>query len=170
VVQPLLAATVLSMVLSPVLIRHNRRITRALLGESGPPQSEAMRETRAALAVAGRDHVVICGFGRVGQNIARVLETTGFEFIALEVDAYRIRAGRQAGDPVIYGDAGEVKVLENVGVAHASCVVITFASPEVALRILRAVRELRKDVPERPKWCPKPSRPASCCCRTCCCC
>jgi monovalent cation:H+ antiporter-2, CPA2 family len=146
-VQPLLAATVLSMVLSPILIRHNRRITRALLGESGPPHSEAMRETQATLAVAGRDHVVICGFGRVGQNIARVLETTGFEYIALELDAYRIRAGRQAGDPVIYGDAGEVKVLENVGVAHASCVVITFANPEVALRILRAIRELRKDVP-----------------------
>ena len=147
VVQPLLAATVLSMVLSPLLIRHNRRITRALLGESGPPISEAMRETQATLAVAERDHVVICGFGRVGQNIARVLEQTGFEYIALELDAYRIRAGRQAGDPVIYGDAGQVKVLENVGVAHASCVVITFANPEVALRILRAVRELREDVP-----------------------
>jgi monovalent cation:H+ antiporter-2, CPA2 family len=147
VVQPLLAATVLSMVLSPLLIRHNRRITRALLGESGPPISAAMRETQATLAVAERDHVVICGFGRVGQNIARVLEQTGFEFIALELDAYRIRAGRQAGDPVIYGDAGEVKVLENVGVARASCVVITFAIPEVALRILRAVRELRGDVP-----------------------
>jgi len=147
VVQPLLAATVLSMVLSPLLIRHNRRIARAVLGESGPPQSTAMRETQATLAVAERDHVIICGFGRVGQNIARVLETTGFEFIALELDAYRIRAGRQAGDPVIYGDAGEVKVLENVGVAHASCVVITFANPEVALRILRAVRELRDDVP-----------------------
>jgi CPA2 family monovalent cation:H+ antiporter-2 len=146
-VQPLLAATVLSMVLSPILIRHNRRITRALLGESGPPNSEAMRETRATLAVAERDHVVICGFGRVGQNIARVLEQTGFEFIALELDAYRIRLGRQAGDPVIYGDAGQVKVLENVGVAQASCVVITFANPEVALRILRAVRELRADVP-----------------------
>src|SRR6202034_1046730 len=106
--------------------------------------SEAMRETRATLAVAERDHVVICGFGRVGQNIARVLETTGFEFIALELDAYRIRLGRQAGDPVIYGDAGQVKVLENVGVAHASCVVITFTNPEVALRILRA---LRADVP-----------------------
>jgi monovalent cation:H+ antiporter-2, CPA2 family len=147
VVQPLLAATVLSMVLSPFLIRHNRRITRALLGESGPPQSAAMRETQATLAVAGRDHVVICGFGRVGQNIARVLEQTGFEYIALELDAYRIRVGRQAGDPVIYGDAGQVKVLENVGVAHASCVVITFANPDVALRILRAVRELRADVP-----------------------
>src|SRR5450755_1435523 len=147
IVQPLLAATVLSMVLSPLLIRHNRRITRAFLGESGPAHNEAMREAQATLAVADRDHVVICGFGRVGQNIARVLEQTGFEYIALELDAYRIRLGRQAGDPVIYGDAGQVKVLENVGVAHASCVVITFTNPEVALRILRAVRELRNDVP-----------------------
>ena len=147
VVQPLLAAIVLSMVLSPILIRHNRRITRALLGESGPPISAAMRETQATLAVAERDHVIICGFGRVGQNIARVLEQTGFEFIALELDAYRIRAGRQAGDPVIYGDAGQGKMLENVGIARASCVVITFANPEVALRILRSVRELRDDVP-----------------------
>jgi monovalent cation:H+ antiporter-2, CPA2 family len=138
---------VLSMVLSPFLIRHNRRITRALLGESGPPHTEAARETAATLAVAERDHVVICGFGRVGQNIARVLEQTGFEYIALDLDPYRIRVGRQAGDPVIYGDAGQGKVLENVGVQRASCVVITFAHPEVALRILRAVRELRADVP-----------------------
>jgi len=147
VVQPLLAATVLSMVLSPVLIRHNRRITRVLLSESGPPRTEAMRETAATLAVAGREHIVICGFGRVGQNIARVLEQTGFEYIALDLDPYRIRQGRQAGDPVIYGDAGQIEVLQNVGLARASCVVITFASPEVALRILRAVRDLRGDVP-----------------------
>jgi monovalent cation:H+ antiporter-2, CPA2 family len=147
VVQPLLAAIVLSMVLSPLIIRHNRRITRIFLGESGPPRTEAMRETRATLAVAERDHVVICGFGRVGQNIARVLEQTGFEYIALDLDPYRIRVGREAGDPVIYGDAGEVTVLENVGIAHASCVVITFAGPEVALRILRSVRGLRVDVP-----------------------
>ena len=147
VVQPLLAAIVLSMVLSPILIRHNRRITRAVLSEFGPPGSAAMRDTQATLAVAEREHVVICGFGRVGQNIARVLEQTGFEYIALDLDAHRIRAGRQAGDPVIYGDAGEAKVLENVGVARASCVVITFANPEVALRILRAVRDLRGDVP-----------------------
>jgi monovalent cation:H+ antiporter-2, CPA2 family len=147
IVQPLLAATVLSMVVSPLLIRHNRRITRAVMGEAGPPGSEGMREVRATLAVAGREHVVICGFGRVGQNIARVLEQTGFEYIALDVDPYRIRAGRQAGDPVVYGDATQIKVLENVGVARANCVVITFAGPEVALRILRSVHELRPDVP-----------------------
>ena len=147
VVQPLLAATVLSMVISPVVIRHNRRITRAFLGEAGPPRTEARASDLATLAVAERDHVIICGFGRVGQNIARVLEQTGFEYIALDLDPYRIRMGRQAGDPLIYGDAGEVKVLENVGLARASVVVVTFANPEVALRILRSVRALRAEVP-----------------------
>jgi monovalent cation:H+ antiporter-2, CPA2 family len=146
-VQPLLAATVLSMVLSPIIIRHNRRITRTLLRESGNPLTAAMRRDQATLAVAERDHVVICGFGRVGQNIARVLEQTGFEYIALDLDPYRIRMGRQAGDPVVYGDAGQLEVLQNVGLAHASVVVITFANPEVALRILRSVRGLRSDVP-----------------------
>ncbi len=147
IVQPLLAATVLSMVLSPLIIRHNRRITRVILRESGSPLTEAMRQERITLSVAQRAHVLICGFGRVGQNIARVLEQVGFEYIALDLDPYRIRLGRQAGDPVMYGDAGEVKVLENVGIARASVVVITFANPEVSLRILRAVRELRIDVP-----------------------
>jgi monovalent cation:H+ antiporter-2, CPA2 family len=147
VVQPLLAATVLSMVLSPLIIRHNRRITRIILHESGNPQTEAIRQERITLAAADREHVVICGFGRVGQNIARVLEQTGFEYIALDVDPYRIRTGRQVGDPVVYGDAAQGKVLENVGVAHASVVVITFANPDVSLRILRSVRELRPDVP-----------------------
>jgi CPA2 family monovalent cation:H+ antiporter-2 len=147
VVQPLLAATVLSMVLSPLIIRHNRRITRIILRESGNPLTEAMRQERITLAVADREHVVICGFGRVGQNIARVLEQTGFEYIALDVDPYRIRTGRQVGDPVVYGDAAQGEVLENVGVARASVVVITFANPDVALRILRSVRELRPDVP-----------------------
>jgi monovalent cation:H+ antiporter-2, CPA2 family len=147
IVQPLLAATVLSMVISPLIIRQNRRITRVILRETGNPQTEAMRQERVTLAAADREHVVICGFGRVGQNIARVLEQSGFEYIALDVDPYRIRTGRQAGDPVVYGDAGQVKVLENVGLAQASVVVITFANPDVALRILRAVRELRADVP-----------------------
>ncbi len=147
IVQPLLAATVLSMVLSPLIIRHNRRITRIILRETGNPLTEAMRHEQVTLAAAEREHVVICGFGRVGQNIARVLEQSGFEYIALDVDPYRIRMGRQVGDPVVYGDAGQIKVLENVGVADASVVVVTFANPDVALRILRAIRELRTDVP-----------------------
>jgi monovalent cation:H+ antiporter-2, CPA2 family len=147
IVQPILAAIVLSMVLSPFVISNNRRITRSLMSETGPPKSGAVSDVQATRALAERDHVVLCGFGRVGQNIARVLESKGFEYIAMDLDPYRIRAGRQAGDPVIYGDAGQIEVLQNVGLAHASCVVITFASPAVSLRILASVRKIRTDVP-----------------------
>ena len=145
--QPLLAAMVLSMVLSPLLIRYNRRVARALLGERGPPASALEREAAAEQALARREHVVLCGFGRVGQNIARVLESLGFEYLALDLDPARIRLARQAGDPVIYGDSADEELLQRAGVDTASAVIITFADPAVSVGIVRSVRRLRADVP-----------------------
>jgi len=147
IVQPLLAAIVLSMVASPLIIRHNKQITRWLLRESGPASTALARELAATHAVARREHVLLCGFGRVGQNIARVLEEMGFEYIALDNNPARVRAARQAGDPIVYGDAGQEEVLESVGLDRVSVVVISFADSSLALRILAAVRQLRPGVP-----------------------
>jgi CPA2 family monovalent cation:H+ antiporter-2 len=146
VIQPLLAATVLSMVLSPLLIRYNNRLTASLLHRTRE-LSELQRELASTRTVAQRNHVVMCGFGRVGQNLARALERHGFEYIALDMDPKRVQQARQAGDPVIYGDAGDREILEAVGLEHCSVLVISFADPDLALRILRAVREMRSDVP-----------------------
>ncbi len=145
--QPLLAAMVLSMVLSPLLIRYNRRIARVLLGERGPPASALEREAAAEVALARREHVVLCGFGRVGQNIARVLESQGFEYLALDLDPARIRLARQAGDAVLYGDSADEELLRQAGIDVASAVIVTFANPAVSVGIVRSVRRLRADVP-----------------------
>ena len=145
--QPLLAAMVLSMVLSPLLIRYNRRIARFLLGERGPPGSALEREAAAEVALARREHVVLCGFGRVGQNIARVLESLGFEYLAVDLDPARIRLARQAGDAVVFGDSADEELLKEVGLDTASAVIVTFAKPAVSVGIVRAVRRLRADVP-----------------------
>ena len=75
ITQPVLAAITLSMVLSPFLIRHNKRIARLVLRESGPAQTELARIEAATQALAAREHVILCGYGRVGQNVARVLES-----------------------------------------------------------------------------------------------
>ncbi|HQW07695.1 MAG TPA: cation:proton antiporter [Steroidobacteraceae bacterium] len=147
IVQPLLVATVLSMVLSPLILRNNKRIARFVLRERGPRTTALGRENDAADAVARREHVVLCGFGRVGQNIARVLEAQNFEYIALDLDPVRIRAARQAGDPVVFGDSADEDVLTKVGLASASAVIITFANPAVSIGILRSIRRLRADVP-----------------------
>jgi CPA2 family monovalent cation:H+ antiporter-2 len=146
-VQPLLTAIVISMVISPLLIRHNKSIARWILRERRPEATALQREVESTRAVARRDHVLICGFGRVGQNIARVLEQLGFEYIAVDLDPARVRAARDAGDPVVYGDAGNPEVLELVGLDRSSVVVISFADTKLALHSLDAIRKERPNVP-----------------------
>lgn len=145
--EPLLVAIVLSMVLSPLILSNNKRIARLLLREKGPPVTAMQREAAASREIAARDHVILCGFGRVGQNVARVLELQGFEFIALDLDPARIRAARQTGDPVLFGDSSDEDMLTEAGLANASAVVVSFSDPSTALGILRSIRRLRADVP-----------------------
>src|SRR5579859_7977147 len=147
IVQPLLIAIVLSMVASPLILSNNKRVARALLREEGPAPTAVEREDAATSGIARREHVILCGFGRVGQNVGRVLESQGFEYIALDLDPARIRAARQAGDPVIYGDSSDEELLARAGLSHASAVVISFSDPATSIGILRSLRRLRPDVP-----------------------
>ena len=104
--QPLLLSLVLSIVLSPLLLNHNKRSARCLLRQDGPPRTAFERESAATREIGRRAHVILCGFGRVGQNVARVLESQGFEYIALDLDPARIAAARQAGLPGPAPDGG----------------------------------------------------------------
>ena len=145
--EPLLVAIVLSMVLSPLILNNNKRVARLLLRERAPAPTASEREDAATGQIARREHVILCGFGRVGQNVARVLESQGFEYIALDLDPARIRAARQAGDPVVFGDSADEELLATAGVANASAVVISFSDPATSIGILRSVRRLRPHVP-----------------------
>jgi K+:H+ antiporter len=145
--EPLLVAIVLSMVLSPLILNNNKRVARALLHEHAPSRTASEREDAATHEIAAREHVILCGFGRVGQNVARVLESQGFEYIALDLDPARIRAARQAGDPVIFGDSSDEELLAKAGLAAASAVVISFSDPATSVGILHSVRRLRPEVP-----------------------
>ena len=147
IAQPLLVALVLSLIASPLLIRFNRRIARLLLGERGPPVTPLDREAQFNSELAAREHVILCGFGRVGQNIARVLESQGFEYLAIDLDPARIRLARGAGDPVVFGDCSDEELLQNVGLDTATAVIVTFANPNVSIGIVHAIRRLRGDVP-----------------------
>jgi len=145
--EALLVAIVLSMVLSPLILNNNKRVARFLLREHAPAHTAAEREDAATKGIGQREHVILCGFGRVGQNVARVLESQGFEYIALDLDPARIRAARQVGDPVLFGDSADEEMLAKAGLAHASAVVISFSDPATSIGILRSVRRVRPEVP-----------------------
>ena len=145
--QPLLVAIALSMMVSPFIIANNKRVVRFLLREKGPPGTAIERENAATGEMAKREHVILCGFGRVGQNVGRVLESHGFEFIAMDLDPARVRAARQAGDAIIYGDSADVELLMRAGLESANAVVISFSDPNTSVGILRSIRSVREDVP-----------------------
>ena len=148
IAQPLLVAVVLSMVVSPFILANNARIARLVLREKRPgPAPLEPAEHEAIGNLARREHVILCGYGRVGQCIARVLELQSFEYVALDLDPARIRAARQAGEPVLYGDSADEHMLVSAGCERASAVIISFSNPGVALAIVRTVRRLRAEVP-----------------------
>jgi len=87
-----------------------------------------------------RRHAVILGYGRVGRSVARVLESRGFTWIAVDSDYPTAREGRRLGARVIYGDAGAPSVLERTRIAE--CHTLIVAIPD-ALATRQAVAYAR---------------------------
>jgi CPA2 family monovalent cation:H+ antiporter-2 len=101
----------------------------------------------AVKSMATDQHAVICGYGRSGQNLARLLEKESIPFIALDVDPQRIREAAAAGESVVFGDAARREVLVAAGLLRARVLAITYADTASALRILSHVQELRPGLP-----------------------
>jgi CPA2 family monovalent cation:H+ antiporter-2 len=95
----------------------------------------------AGVAPAG-GHVVIAGYGRVGESISRLLDAQGVRWIALEADAARVAALHAAGAPVWYGNATRADLLARVRAGDALAVVLTMDQPASALHALRAIRRV----------------------------
>jgi CPA2 family monovalent cation:H+ antiporter-2 len=145
--QVALASVLLSIVLAPLLIRHNHAIAAWLTPSGGPRRDAAPSAATAGLAAALSGHVIICGYGRIGQSIANFLDEEEIPYVALDLDASRVREAHLAGEPVYYGDATDRAVLESVGIANARLLVIGHHDLPAALAVLDAVRGLRPGLP-----------------------
>jgi CPA2 family monovalent cation:H+ antiporter-2 len=146
VTQIILAAMLLSMFAAPFLIHHMNRIVLRLSSTEWLMQSLQM--TRIATeTIKSTGHVVICGYGRSGQNLARLLEREGIAYVALDLDPDRIAAARAAGESVAYGDAARREALIAAGVQRALAVAITYANTPSALKVLNHLQDLAPTLP-----------------------
>src|SRR5512139_319116 len=144
--QPVLAAMVLSMLLAPFLIHRMDTLTRLIAGSEWAGRAKEVHDI-AVKTFGKAQHVIVCGYGRSGQNLARLLEAEGISFIALDSDPERIRAVAASGVSVVYGDASRREVLVAAGLSRAQAVVVTYADVHSSMAILRHVRELRPELP-----------------------
>lgn len=143
----LISITIVSMVLTPMIIRYSPmlvdsallRINRAALIDRN--EHETIREHHI------NGHVLILGFGRVGQSIARFLKPLGIRYLVLETDDVRISEACAAGEPVFYGDSSRLDILKAASAASARVAIISYDNADVAARVLEHLHEINPELP-----------------------
>ena len=140
----LLAATFCSMLLTPLLLRAAPLIAASLHRQS---YEEAELEEIASQNAELHGHVVMCGYGRVGQSIGRFLRSEHKDFVALDYDPDRIEEAAKADSCVHYGDARRGDLLRAVGLDRARLLVIAVDNTEVAMSVLKEARLITLEVP-----------------------
>jgi len=143
---PILASMVLSMLATPFIILYSNRIVMKLVSSDWLQQSLQMT-TIARKSINSNKHVIICGYGRCGQNLARMLEGEGIPYMALDLDPDRVRQAAAAGDSVVFGDAVRLQALMAAGLSRASAVVVTYVETQGALKVLDHARAHAPQVP-----------------------
>ncbi|OKA27619.1 sodium:proton antiporter [Pseudomonas versuta] len=140
----LLAATFCSMLLTPLLLRAAPKIAAALHRK---PNEEAELEEIAAQSAELHGHVVMCGYGRVGQSIGRFLRSENKHFVALDYDPDRIQEAAKGDSSVHYGDARRGDLLRAIGLDRARLLVIAVDNTDVAMSVLEEARLITLEVP-----------------------
>jgi CPA2 family monovalent cation:H+ antiporter-2 len=137
---------VLSMLATPFLIMYSNQIVNRLSASDWLMQSVALTSI-AKRAIAAERHVIICGYGRSGQNLARLLAPEGIPYMALDLDPDRVRQAAAAGQSVVFGDAARLPSLMAAGLARAAAVVVSYHDTPSALKILSLVQAHAPKVP-----------------------
>ena len=143
---PVLASMVLSMLATPFIVQYSNRIVMRLSANDWLMQSVALTSI-ARKSIRTEAHVIICGYGRSGQNLARMLEAEHIPYMALDLDPDRVRQAAAAGQSVVFGDAARLQSLMAAGLARASAVVVSYHDTASAMKILSLVHEHAPRVP-----------------------
>jgi CPA2 family monovalent cation:H+ antiporter-2 len=135
----MLIVSALSIFVTPIVAALGARVARAL---SGPPASAPPPD-----AALESGHVVIAGFGRVGQTLADILSAQEIPHIGIEGEAALVAELRKEGRPVHYGDAANAQVLASVGAPNAAAIVVTINDAEAVERIVGEARRAWPHIP-----------------------
>ena len=143
--QPILAATIISMIIAPFLIRNPRSIIKWLIPSTTHKSTVTNDEIGSVSDL--HHHVILCGYGRTGQHIKNVLTTENIAYVAIDNNSELIKSHRMKDKMIFFGDASDSKLLESLGIQHAAAVIITFDELTSALKIITNLRSSGYELP-----------------------
>ena len=140
----LLGVGVISMAITPYMVENASKWSVKLTKDKGVDTTEL--ETLPDNSDLS-DHVIICGFGRVGQTVSRFLKQENISFVAIDIDPLRVTKARSAGENVLFGSSRQTELLHAAHLSEAKLVVIAFGEDQQSLDVIEKIRSLSKDVP-----------------------
>jgi CPA2 family monovalent cation:H+ antiporter-2 len=143
---PVLASMVLSMLATPFIIMNANEWVMKWSSSDWLQQSLGMTQI-AQKSMDIEKHIIICGYGRCGQNLARLLQSQNVPYMALDLDPDRVSRAQSHGEQVVYGDAARLPSLMAVGLVRASAVVVTYLENASAMRVLALTKEHAPQMP-----------------------
>lgn len=140
--QTFLAASIITMVLTPFLIRASSGIAEWLVTKTPLSSIERRRHRadRERYPKSIRDHVIIVGFGLNGGNLARILRSMGIAYVVLELNSKTVRSAKRRGEPIFYGDGTSIEILHKMGVKTAGVLVVAISDAASTRRIVQLAR------------------------------
>jgi len=144
--QWVLAAIVLSMFLTPFIVKYADKIVFRLTRTEWLMQSLQLTHV-VSHSMEAHDHVIVAGFGRSGKALARLLKEQQVPYMGIDIDPENVQRGILKGHDVVYGDITRKESLLAAGVQRARALVITYIEPRTALHVLHHVRELNPNLP-----------------------
>jgi CPA2 family monovalent cation:H+ antiporter-2 len=144
--QVTLAAIFLSMLVAPIFIRYNQSLTKHLASKQQEPIPVDLSISEQQHLHDLKDHVIVCGYGRVGRNITTLLNQHGIKYIALDLEAEQVRQGHNLGENVYYGDAQHKELLGECKISHARALVITFYDSVISPIIIKQAKKLNPEL------------------------
>ncbi len=139
----ILVVGVLSMLLTPFLIDNARQWAVSLTKEQYHPQSEPEQQ---AITESLADHVVICGFGRVGQTVSRFLREEKIPYVAIDIDPLRVKESMEAGEPVLFGSSRQREILSAAKIERAKLLVVAFGEDKQSIEVIHKARSLNSTI------------------------
>ena len=144
--QVALTVLVLSMLIAPFIVQYSERVVVRFVASEWMMRSMQLTKI-AAHSMGAEKHVILCGFGRSGQYLARFLGQENITYVALDLDPDRVREAAAGGENVVYGDVGRKEALMAAGQMWASVVIVAMGDTLLAEKVLHHVQESRPDLP-----------------------
>jgi len=131
--QLLVLVVVLSMIATPFMLANRPRLQKMLFKEGEIEQGDLS-------SLSGRkNHIIVCGYGKVGQKVARQLQKEGIEHVVVDYNYSRVRKAQKAGEEIYYGDMSKPSILHALNIEGAASVIVTLDDPEKKQLICEAL-------------------------------